>query len=346
VSPHCEGNDQSTYRAPASAGAAPLAGALEAALVDGEEALHALRERSPIDRRDRVLTLLCLYDLHTAPLPSVEAAARFQWHPVLADLKRQLEAAWIAELDAEPLPASVDQESAVAALRAITARDRVPVVYHWLANEATWADTVWFLALEGGPDAGFDDLVAACQLGLREGPKLELASNYWDELGNGRLEHIHTVLHDKMVACVGMPRISRVDQPISALERSALGGLVATNRWLQPEMLGALGLLESQAGPRCRMVVRAFERLQAPPDAYPFYAVHAEVDPIHGKTWLDNAIAPLESELPAWRPRMIRGAWWRSQLNAAFFEELWTLVRLRRDGDPVTAMQPSMSVSS
>lgn len=314
----------------ASGTATMLIDALEAALVHGDAALRMLDDAQPVNRRDRFLTLLCLYDIHTAPLPTVEAAAKYQWHPTLTELKRRLEAMWIAELDEAPLPSSVDQTSAVAALRSITALDRVPVVYHWLASEATWQETVWFLALEGGPDAGFDDLVSACQLGLREGPKLELGSNYWDEMGNGRLEEVHTVLHDRMVAAVDMPRIERRDQLVSALERSALGGLLATNRALQPEMLGALGLLESQAGPRCRMVVRAFDRLHAPADARPFYAVHADVDPIHGKNWLNNAIAPLEAEQPHWRLAMIRGAWWRSQLNSAFFDELWNQVRRRR----------------
>lgn len=341
IEPHAEATGDS---------ATPLSDALSAALADGERALHGLRGAVAANRRDRFMTLLQIYDIHTAPLPLVGDAVRFQWHPALADLKRSLEAPWVTELDAAGVPANVEPLSAVAAIRAITARDRVPVVYHWLATEATWADTVWFLALEGGPDAGFDDLVAACQLGLRERPKLELASNYWDELGNGRIEDIHTVLHDKMVAAVEMPRIPRVAQPLSALERSALGGLLATNRALQPEMLGALGLLESQAGPRCRMVVRAFERLAAPPDALPFYVVHAEVDPIHGKNWLDNAIAPLEAEHPAWRPRMTRGAWWRSQLNAAFFDELWSLVLRRRaeaeGGAPTTTSSAATSASS
>ncbi len=313
-----------------------LVDALESALRDGESAIWALADAKPVDRRDRFLTLLGLYDIHTAPLQTVGDAARFQWHPALAGLKRSLEAAWIAELESVPVPRKFAETSAVSALRAITARDRVPVVYHWLAKDASWEDTVWFLALEGGPDAGFDDLVAACQLGLRDGPKVELGSNYWDEMGNGRLEEVHTVLHHRMVAAVEMPRIDRRDQPVCGLERSALGGLLATNRYLQPEMLGALGLLESQAGPRCRMVVRAFDRLHAPADARPFYAVHADVDPIHGKNWLDNAIAPLERELPTWRAGMVRGAWWRSQLNAAFFDELWSFVRSRRENATAT----------
>ncbi|MCY7365722.1 MAG: iron-containing redox enzyme family protein [Frankiaceae bacterium] len=87
-------------------------------------------------------------------------------------------------------------------------------------------------------------------------------------------------------------------------------------------MIGALGLLELQAGPRCRMVLKAFDRLGAPTGAYPFYVEHAEVDPVHGKDWMDKAIEPLATERPEWGPRMVKGAWWRAQINLAFFADL------------------------
>src|SRR5438309_7039556 len=146
------------------------------------------------------------------------------------------------------------QGDPIAAMRALAARDRLPAVYKWLARTASWNDVVTFLALEGGPDAGFDDLVASCQIGLLGSAKMEAATNYWDEMGNGDPAAVHTTLHEQLVTAIRMPRIPFADQPVSALARAAFGGLLATNRWLQPEMLGALGLIELQAGPRCRLV--------------------------------------------------------------------------------------------
>ena len=46
----------------------------------------------------------------------------------------------------------------------------------------------------------------------------------------------------------------------------------------------------------------------------------AEVDPVHGKDWMDKAIVPTVAELPHWGPRIVKGAWWRSVLNLRFFE--------------------------
>lgn len=319
-----------------------LAAALADALQRGESALQALAQAQPRDRRDRALTLLAIYDLHTAPLAQLGDCARWQGHPAVAALKSRLEAAWVDELDATPPPAV----EAVAGLRALAHRDRVPDVYRWLAEVASWELVVAFLALEGGPDAGFDDLVATCQLGLHGRAKLELAANYWDEMGNGELDGIHTILHDKMVEAIEMPRIGRCEQPVEALERTALGGLLATNRWLQPEMLGALGLIELQAGPRCRMVLQAFDRLGAPRDAYPFYVVHAEVDPMHGRTWLDNAIVPTVAEHPEWGSRIVRGASWRSAVNAAFFDAVRSHLRPTRAARTSAPIGAFVSVGS
>ncbi|MDX6219905.1 MAG: hypothetical protein QOJ48_1586 [Frankiales bacterium] len=302
-----------------------LAPALDEALSTG--ALERFADAAPRDRRDRVDVLQTIYDLHTGPLQAVGDRARYQHHPVVAGLKQRLEADWLRELAAEDVPAEFrDQPDVVVAIRSMATVERLPRTYRWIADEASWPEVVRFLAMEGGPDAGFDDLVAVCQVGLAGSAKLELAQNYWDEMGNGHLDAVHTNLHEQMVSAIGMPRLARGDLPVEALERTALGGLLATNRWLQPEMIGALGMIELQAGPRCRKVVQGFDRLGAPVGAYRFYAEHADVDPRHGKDWVEKAIAPLVAEDPSWGPRILRGAWWRLVLSLRFFEAAESLL--------------------
>ena len=299
--------------------ATPLADAIahNLAAPDSFDA-EALITCPPGGSRDRFRTLLHIYDLHTAPLERLGSAARFQHHPAIAAIKARCEDDWLAELDEVPVP----DGDPIAEMRALAARDRLPALYRWLAREAGWAEVVQFLALEGGPDAGFDDLVAACQIGLAGSAKLELATNYWDEMGNGDPDAVHTTLHEKLVEAIDMPHLPVGDLPESALARNALGGLLATNRWLQPEMLGALGLIELQAGPRCRLVLQAMQRSGASPEAMRFYEVHADVDPRHGNDWLHNAIAPIVAENPELGPRILRGAAWRSAVNAAFLDDV------------------------
>jgi hypothetical protein len=119
-----------------------------------------------------------------------------------------------------------------------------------------------------------------------------------------------------------LPEIPLDQRPTAALERAAFGGLLATNRWLQPEMIGALGLIELQAGPRCRMVLQALHRIGVPECAQRFYAVHADVDPRHGNDWMNEVIEPFCASAPDLAERVVRGARWRWQTNSAFFDEL------------------------
>ena len=299
--------------------APPLLPLLQAALAGDDSALQRLATAEPLDQRDAVLSLLTVNDLHTAPIDRLGGAERFQHHPAVATLKARLDGAFLADLEARDR--AVDwrlPDDPAAALRALGALGLVPDVYRWLADAATREDVVAFLAYEGGPDGGFDDLVAACQIGLSGQAKVELAQNYWDEMGGGQPDLVHTELHHKLTRALDLPALTREDQPLAGLERSALASVLATNRRLQPELVGALGLLELQAGPRCRKVVTALRRTGATHDALHFYLEHATVDPRHGKDWVDKAVAPLGTD-PRWAAGMVRGGRWRSLVNASFF---------------------------
>ena len=296
----------------------PMARRLDAALLGDGRALDALRDAEPIDDHDAMVTLLAVHDLHVAPLDGLDGRARWQHHPAVATLKWSLEERFLDRLrERERRAAWHLPGRAPAALRALAAMDRVPDAYRFLARSASLDELRAFLSLEGGPDGGFDDLVAACQVGLDGGAKLELARNYWDEMGNGVAGDVHTELHRRMCRALGLEAVPRPEQPIEALDRAALGSVLATNRALQPEMVGALGLIELQAGPRCRQVVEGLRRVGAPADAFPFYEVHAAVDPKHGKDWVDHVVAPLSDD-PAWGEGIVRGARWRWLVNDAF----------------------------
>jgi len=312
------------FEAPSPIDLAPrsLSARLDTALQTGEQArLDSLSHAEPRSERDALQSMLCLHDLWISPVSELDGREAFHGHPVIASLKWRLEHDFVSRLDdmiaGDELV--VDVVPAVEAMRRVAARELIPPVYEWLRDHATWNELVNFLAIEGGPDGGFDDFVALTQVGIRGIAKVALASNYWDELGRGTLSDVHTVLHDDLVNATGMRKIPRADLPTSALERAAIGGVLATNRWLQPEAIGAFGLLELQAGPRCRAVVRALHRLKAPAGAFPFYEEHATADPLHGKDWLDRVVAPLAEADWRWSARMTRGALWRSAINHRFF---------------------------
>ena len=57
----------------------------------------------------------------------------------------------------------------------------------------------WFLGQEAAGEAGFDDLVAYTQVKLPPLAKLELARNYWDEMGRGNVKGMHGPMLDRLV---------------------------------------------------------------------------------------------------------------------------------------------------
>ena len=304
-----------------------LAERLDEALAGGDpDRLTGMGDAEPRDHFDAMDALLGIHELWSAPLARLDGRERLQNHPGIAALKWRLEAQYIAMLDSWTSGGGLSSADASASLRRIARHDD-DGVYDWLAIAADEDQVRHFLALEGGPDAGFDDLVAMGQVGITGRPKVVMGANYWDEMGCGREEDVHTVLHDRMVEALGLPRIPRPQLPESALDRMALNGVLSTNRWLQPELVGALGLLELQAGPRCRKVVQALIRVGAPADALPFYEEHATTDPRHGKEWMDGVVAPLVLSHPSWGARIVRGAAWRAEVNRRLFADALHLLR-------------------
>lgn len=305
-------------------GHAALRDALESASRGDTGSLSAIVGLRPADQRDELLTLLSIHDLHLSSIDRLGPVVRFQHHPAVSHLKDRLESSLLSRLQTTAPPeAPASPADAVAAVRRVATSALVPPIYEWIAERAD-VDRLWtFLELEGGPDGGFDDLVAIAQVGLSGEPKLEMARNYWDEMGRGDPADVHTELHRTMSVAAGLGGVPRDDLPLPALERLALGSVLATNRWLQPELVGALGLLELQAGPRCRKVSAGLRRLGAPGGMLPFYDEHAVTDPRHGRGWLDRVVAPLAAS-PRWAAGMVRGARWRAETNDRFFAHMAT----------------------
>ena len=290
--------------------------------------LEPLTRMPAADERDVLMTLLKIYELGLGRADRMDGRERYEHHPVVNEMKWRFDQWLVDALDVriggtQPVPTDV-----VDAVRRVAKKSN-DSVYDWLATTADWDQLKTFLAVEGGPDGGFDDLVALCQVGVHGEAKIVLGANYWDEMGRGDPTAVHTTLHERLIDALRLPYISHEAQPLSALFRSALNGLLATNRYLQPEMLGALGLIELQAGPRCRRVLQALHRLGAPTDAFPFYEEHAQADPIHAKEWLEGALRPIVEQQPTWAPRIVRGAMWRADVNGRLFRDLHTLLATR-----------------
>src|SRR6201991_3473262 len=122
------------------------------------------------------------------------------------DAKMQrLEGAFLEELRAEVIEeaaaAPTDADGFIAWFEELkaTGPGQGDALFPWLAETASVDELRWFFEPEAAGEAGFDDLVAMTQVKLPVRPKLELARNYWDEMGRGQRAGMHGPMLDALV---------------------------------------------------------------------------------------------------------------------------------------------------
>ncbi|MES2889470.1 MAG: iron-containing redox enzyme family protein [Pseudomonadota bacterium] len=193
-------------------------------------------------------------------------------------------------------------------------------LFDHLADHATLDEVRWFLRQELAGEAGFEDLVALSQLRLPERAKLELARNYWDEMGQGKPH----AMHGPMLGILAR-ELDIQDTPLHEItwESIALGNLLvglAYNRRYAYHALGALGVVELTAPSRAVKVVQALDRLGVARRVSRYFRVHAVVDVGHARTWGDEVLRPLVAERPEVAVWLAQGALMRLQAGARTFE--------------------------
>jgi len=190
-------------------------------------------------------------------------------------------------------------------------------LFPWLAEHATQADLAWFLRQEMATEAGFDDLVALSQVKLPARPKLEMARNYWDEMGQGHEGGMHGPMLQRLGECLP-PQLS---SPV--WESLALGNLMvalAASRSYAYQSIGALGVIELTAPGRAELVNAALRRLHFDGPARRYYALHATLDVRHSQTWVREVLMPLVASDAQIAPLLAEGALMRLRAGARCYE--------------------------
>ena len=194
-------------------------------------------------------------------------------------------------------------------------RDRL---FPWLAHEAPRAAMCWFVEQEAAGEAGFEDLTALVQVRMPTRPKLELARNYWDEMGHGRKAGMHGPMLAHLVHALGLrPRPETTVWQALALANTMAG--MAGHRHLAFHAVGALGVIELTAPGRAAMVTAGLKRLGVQPDDRHYFDLHAVLDVRHSATWNAEIIGPLIAEDPRRAPAIAEGALMRLECGAACF---------------------------
>jgi pyrroloquinoline quinone (PQQ) biosynthesis protein C len=176
----------------------------------------------------------------------------------------------------------------------------------------------WFLEQEVAGEAGFDDLVAMTQVKMPVQAKLEMARNYWDEMGRGDEKGMHGPMLDRLAKYFG---ITPVIETVIA-ESLALGNMMmalAFNRRYAFQSVGALGVIELTAPTRAGFVAEGLERLRVPKKQSHYFLLHATLDVRHSQAWNNEVLATLVAEDPRRALAIAEGAILRLKCGANCF---------------------------
>jgi len=200
-------------------------------------------------------------------------------------------------------------------------------LFPWLGDVATLQEMRWFLAQEAAGEAGFDDLVALTQVSCPVRPKLEMARNYWDEMGRGHERGIHGLMLAATVRELDLEPM--VDKTVwEALALSNLMAALASNRRYAYQSVGALGAIEMTAPGRVAYVNTGLKRLGVPREARAYFQLHAGLDIEHSKAWNEEVIyCIVEADARTARP-IAEGALMRLASGARCFRRYRTQLGL------------------
>ena len=192
-------------------------------------------------------------------------------------------------------------------------------LFPWLAEQASRDELRWFFEQEAAGEAGFDDLVAYTQVKLPIRPKLELARNYWDEMGRGNAKGMHGPMLDALVEV--MAADPAIDTTVweSLCLANAMTAMATTRRYAW-HSVGALGAIELTAPGRSAMVARGLRRIGLSDRERRYFDLHAVLDVKHSEDWNREALRPAIDEDPRRATAIAEGALIRLKCGQRCFE--------------------------
>ncbi|MET0270934.1 MAG: iron-containing redox enzyme family protein [Sphingomonas sp.] len=192
-------------------------------------------------------------------------------------------------------------------------------LFPWLADHATREQIRWFFEQEAAGEAGFDDLVAMTQVKVPVQAKLELARNYWDEMGRGNPKGMHGPMLDQLVATMDVsPVIENTVWESLALANAMTA--MATSRRYAWHSIGALGVIELTAPARSAATAAGLRRIGLSDRERRYFDLHAVLDVKHSEDWNREALIPLVTEDPRRATAIAEGALIRLRCGERCFD--------------------------
>jgi Iron-containing redox enzyme len=273
-----------------------------------------------------------IYELHyRIPNPQQEnAESSF----IIASIRNLIEKFFLED-EEKAIPASIWQEvpenSANYVDWFISLTENHPVYRHslyedYLKNHASLDDLRQFLIQESTIDTRFDDFLALLQVGTDGGVKLEIASNYWDEMGNGNISQMHVAMFSRTLNNLEID-LTKCKNYLTteALICGNLSLMLSLYRKHFYKGIGYFAVTEYMTPKRFKHIIYALKRNKRNNfSEAEYYKEHITIDALHAQNWLKNVIVPVINKYPSSVYEITRGAIYRLNTSQKYLNSLLT----------------------
>ena len=202
-----------------------------------------------------------------------------------------------------------------------------PLYTEFLPHRATDEDLRFLLLQESTIDAATDDFLALTQVGAPAAPKLEMAANYWDEMGKGDSSQLHSLLFADVIASLGISNAELENSlEAEALVCGNLQNMLSLSRSHFYKSIGYFAVVEWMTPARFTNLMMAWTRNRLDPSAAVYHTLHITVDTDHAQRWFRNVIAPVLRQSPSAASEITRGALYRLNTSQRYLDRIYPLL--------------------
>lgn len=276
-----------------------------------------------------------LYGLHLSrPHPGLTDN---QYSIELLRARRAIEASWMDwELaQAGPIPANVEPESIGDAIKSLWRGHSGynHAVFDFMKTDASRPQIIKYFTTDYALNMRFYDLIVISLVGIDEDVRMEVAHNFWDEMGQGNPARTHVRLYRDLLDYLQIE--DSPEQFVDALGWEGLSGYnlllyFAFNRREYFRSIGALAITELSDPEQYAKLLAGCHRVgigSDRPSVLDYYSEHVEVDALHGDGWINNVIVPVLRRYPGEAQSVLEGAAMRLNSSKAYWD--WQLAEMK-----------------
>lgn len=160
-------------------------------------------------------------------------------------------------------------------------------------------------------DLNFCNILVPLLYSIDSSYGIEIASNFFDEIGGLKLSKFHSEKRKVLMAAAGLPSLQAnwtIDSyPLAAIFHFNLYGLNGINRVNFTRLVGMLYATEYLVPNQLGAIVRGWQRVGVASPELDYLLEHAEGDIVHAQGWEDKVIAPLIEAEPQLQDQIMMG---------------------------------------